>query len=451
MTFATNLENEAAVLSKSQLVSRILASQQFSRTARLRAFLQYAATRSIEDPGTAISEHDIGIEVFHKRPGYDTAADNIVRVSAGDLRRRLEHYFLDQGRDETLICDMPRGGYALIFHPRPSPPTGTNAGEVNVAAATAEALHPEVLQTSLATYESARFPKGSRSWLRDPRTLLLLTVLSSMLLAGGCILFRLSREPWQRSAPLRALWTPFMAPGSDVDMVLADSSLALTKSLTNAPIGLAEYLGYGYRNVASDPKLDVNMRAALIVIFSRNIGSISDFKAAQNMLSLSTHPEHFILGSAHEFTPEAIKGRNIIIVGSSVSNPWVDLFHDRRSFSLIQDTPGNVAYIRNMQPLPGEPNEYHIAPNDPEGGGYAVVAILPNFDQQKRVLIIEGNDSQATLAASDFITSASGAKAITDRLGSTSLPNHVEVLLRSSKLMATSLQAHIVAVHVKQD
>jgi hypothetical protein len=44
--------------------------------------------------------------------------DNIVRVEARLLRKRLEAYFEDEGKDEPVTIVMPRGSYALSFELR---------------------------------------------------------------------------------------------------------------------------------------------------------------------------------------------------------------------------------------------------------------------------------------------------------------------------------------------
>ncbi len=446
--------DEAVSAIRSALITRILASDQFSRTVRLRDFLRYVAARSIEHPASPIPEQEIGVAVFHRVAGYDTAADNIVRVSAGDLRRRLDHYFLDEGRAEDLICEMPRGGYALTFHHRvvqileQSPPEDITPGvpaSIVVTPAPAIEPAPPVETVPLLT------PTPWKAWLLDTRTLVLSGVVLAAMVLGSRLWLMANREPWQRTPPLRAFWSDFLKPGGEVEVVMADSSLALAKSITNVHVALPDYLGYTYRDLITDTRINGYTRGALAAIFSRNIGSVGDFKAAQNLYALINRPEHLVLGSPHDFSPDAIKTKNVILIGSSVSNPWVDLYRDRRSFSLEKDAPGNVAYIRNPDPRPGELKEYPIDTNDAEGGGFAVVAILPNFDPQRHVLIIEGNDSQSTLAASNFITSVAGAKAVMDRIGSLSLPNHVEILLRSSKLMATPLKVQIVAVHYSEN
>lgn len=53
--------------------------------------------------------------VFGRPVDYDTSQDTLVRVQASQLRKKLQQYFEEEGREETLIVDLPKGSYALVF------------------------------------------------------------------------------------------------------------------------------------------------------------------------------------------------------------------------------------------------------------------------------------------------------------------------------------------------
>ena len=72
--------------------------------------------------------------MFGRSPGYDTAQDNLVRVQASQLRKKLQQYFAAEGRDEPVVIEIPKGSYVPISgtaKPRSSPnlkrPTGSGA------------------------------------------------------------------------------------------------------------------------------------------------------------------------------------------------------------------------------------------------------------------------------------------------------------------------------------
>ena len=62
----------------------------------------------------------IGAEMFGRPLDYDTANDAVVRVKANEVRRRLAHYYAEEGteKDEVWI-DLPTGSYVPEFHWEP--------------------------------------------------------------------------------------------------------------------------------------------------------------------------------------------------------------------------------------------------------------------------------------------------------------------------------------------
>src|SRR6266498_2670211 len=121
------------------LVQRILSSQCLERSARMRDFLAYVCDRARNEPQADIREQDIGCAVFSRPADYDTNQDNIVRVNASLLRRKLETYFALEGATEPLILELPKGQYRPVFHARSEP------------AALPETLVPPVRGTGVRT------------------------------------------------------------------------------------------------------------------------------------------------------------------------------------------------------------------------------------------------------------------------------------------------------------
>src|ERR1700744_3557084 len=100
------------------LVERVAASEQFSRSARLRDFLLYVGKQSLKDGCPEIHEQEIGAKVFGRPVSYDRSSDNIVRVNATELRKRIDSWFSTSGAQEPGIFEIPRGSYKPVFHRR---------------------------------------------------------------------------------------------------------------------------------------------------------------------------------------------------------------------------------------------------------------------------------------------------------------------------------------------
>ena len=102
-------------------MERLAASPYFNRSTRLRDLLVYLTDRVLEDGALEIHEQEVGHEVFGRPADYDTAADNIVRVHASMLRKRLDQYFAAEGAGEPVVIEIRRGNYAPVFRERSKP------------------------------------------------------------------------------------------------------------------------------------------------------------------------------------------------------------------------------------------------------------------------------------------------------------------------------------------
>src|ERR1700679_2269819 len=91
------------------------ASPHLKASLRLQEFLFYISECAIREvPGEA-TEQQIGIHVFHRNPGYNSSEDSIVRTHARLLRQKLAAYFANEGSQEEIIVDVPKGHYLPVF------------------------------------------------------------------------------------------------------------------------------------------------------------------------------------------------------------------------------------------------------------------------------------------------------------------------------------------------
>ena len=99
-------------------MQRIVRSKHFDKASQLRDILIYVTHRVLLDEGIAIPEHEIACKVLGRREGFNPNDDNIVRVQAGHLRKKLDYYFSTEGREESYILVIPKGAYVPHFVPR---------------------------------------------------------------------------------------------------------------------------------------------------------------------------------------------------------------------------------------------------------------------------------------------------------------------------------------------
>ncbi len=96
-------------------LQRVLASSGFARNERLSRFLRFVVELHLEGRDVEIKESLIGIDVFGRPPGFDPQQDSIVRTEAARLRARLAEYYAGEGSGDTLVIELPKGGYSPVF------------------------------------------------------------------------------------------------------------------------------------------------------------------------------------------------------------------------------------------------------------------------------------------------------------------------------------------------
>ncbi len=96
-------------------LNRILESRHFRSSRKYQAFLQYVVTAKLSKEASLLKERTLGIEIFRRQADYDTGADPVVRVTAGEVRKRLAQYYQDAPAGEAVRIHLPIGTYVPQF------------------------------------------------------------------------------------------------------------------------------------------------------------------------------------------------------------------------------------------------------------------------------------------------------------------------------------------------
>jgi hypothetical protein len=105
-----------------QQLERLLVHPLFSNSKRYPALLAHTVEQTLKGNSSELKERSIGIDVFGRSPSYDANADPVVRITAGEVRKRLVQYYYDSTHDGELVIELPIGSYVPVFHlPEPPP------------------------------------------------------------------------------------------------------------------------------------------------------------------------------------------------------------------------------------------------------------------------------------------------------------------------------------------
>src|SRR5205085_6160235 len=123
----------------------------FANSKRYPALLAYTVEQTLLGNANELKERSIAVEVFGRAPSYDANSDPVVRITAGEVRKRLTQYYYDSAHRGELVIELPLGSYVPVFRGPERPPS-----EPEAASETPEA------RLEVGTQEPAVAPARSR-------------------------------------------------------------------------------------------------------------------------------------------------------------------------------------------------------------------------------------------------------------------------------------------------
>jgi hypothetical protein len=441
---AETAEHESSVVAtrdlRLELVGRILASESFAKSARLRSFLTYICDLSFQGRDDEINELTIGSAVFGRALDYDPSIDGIVRSHASRLRQKLAQYFSEEGIHEPVRLLIPKGGYIPVFVPHHLEKV---RGEGSL-----DADRRRIDTLTRVPEKAVPQRDSSRHWL------LLLSL--AFLMACGAI-FYLLRHPRTIAVGLptplasHPLWKNFFGPGHYALIIPSDSDLALFQQKTNQSVTLQQYLDEDYRErIISSPDTPAKLRHDVSV--HRNTSVVDLLLITRFHRLPGVQADQVRVHYARDIRPNDLKSAYVILMGSPNTNPWVDMFDEGMNFRFQNSPDRGVSSIVNVSPHSGELPRYDSDPADPRHREYSVVALRPNLRDPLQVLILEGTSMAGTEAAADFVLDDKRLRPFLAKIRNPdgSIP-YFELLLQSSNMSGNSSRSEIVAYRTSRD
>src|SRR5580692_8263590 len=103
-------------------VQRIIQSKAFRTSEVHRNLLHYLAEKSLAGDADSLKEYTVGLDVFAKPSSYDPRQESVVRMHMARLRQKLAEYYRTEGVEDSVIVNLPKGGFKVTFDLKPLPP-----------------------------------------------------------------------------------------------------------------------------------------------------------------------------------------------------------------------------------------------------------------------------------------------------------------------------------------
>jgi len=343
----------------------------------MRDLLQHIAERTIHGRAQELTEQQIGEVLFHKPAGYSPLDDSSVRVHVRQLRLKLHEYFDQEGRNETLILEIPKGSYAPTF--RAGTPRQVPALEI----------------AQVPTENSRRLNRALIPWM-----------LCAILAVSCAVLLTKQNNRIIGDTPAKLAW-PFSQifdKRHQTIMVVADSNYGMWRILSGQPGSLDRYLRREF--MQSPLKLGGSETPFSEYVSNSTLTSFADVTDLVSLLKMAGPLQSQVsVRYPRDLRTRDLDHDNFIFIGSPASNPWVSLFLDKLNFRESEATVGkSVKAFVNTHPQPGEQERYEGLRWTGTGGeDYATIALLPNPTHDGSMLILQGLQQEGSEAAGRFL------------------------------------------------
>jgi len=362
-------------------LERMLESPLFRNSKRYPNLLRYLVEQTLEGREELLKERLLGMEVFHRPADYDTNQDTVVRLTAGEVRKRIAQYYHQPEHAAELQIDLRPGSYVPVFRRAASETRSGGAQALSSEAAPA----PQAGAEGIPRGGGAESPGASADAAKGPAAKGLRRGLAALaaaaIVALGAFLWWQSSQAAQ--AADRQLWAPILSEPGQVRLVLADLSATVSQA----------------------PELPAGQNGGLTALLRMGeIVNYRDILAQSGIVAfLAQHNKSYALALSTQATyPDLQRGASVLIGG--LDNVWTMRVTEPLRYHFVQLAKSNVYAIEDRR-NPGKEG-WHVDLSPTSGNvneDYALVARI--FDQTtgRPVLVVAGLGANGTAAAAQFL------------------------------------------------
>jgi hypothetical protein len=355
-----------------QQLDRMLKSRHFRNSRRYPAFLAHVVRRRLDGDLDSLKERILGIEVFKRPHDYDTAADPVVRVTAGEVRKRIALYYHDEGTEQELRIELPPGSYVPVFSAATS--NGNLREEASLSGSGSSS--PEAHSAPAEEREPAGLRGMAKNWIRATIALVVL----ALTIAG--VWFWI----WS-SSPTESMWRPFFSSPDPVLIVIG------------SPLG--NLAGPNGENSAN-PNLQMDSHSHVHLAFTDAL-ALTDITGL-----LDVHRQAYRVQTAGTTSLDDLRKRPVVLI-AAFGNPWSGRILAPLRFSLLrqQVAPDGSTILGSIvdHRHPGTMWNFDFTkPVAVNSRDYAIVARLHSDLTEGPVTVVAGLGPGATESAGEFVS-----------------------------------------------
>jgi hypothetical protein len=375
-----------------QQIERIVHSEQFRSSEVLRRLLTFLSEKAIAGEADNLKEYVVAIDGLGKSSSYDPQHNSAVRIQMGRLRQRLAEYYRTEGKNDTMVVDLPKGRFRLTFEQRSNTPTLQD----NSLPAT-----PRLYSADSSDSSDRRAP--TLTLFQPLAGLVAVVLLLGLGYLAGRSTGRQENVAGRRSQDLEALWAPFLSRKLPLIVSIEDPLFAEIRS--NPGVYVRDRSMNEWSDVVSSAALN-KLTLALNqseMHPSRYYTAFGEAEASFLLGGLLKTPESALsIVRTSQLSWQQLADNNVIFVG--VQNLF---FNQLRNMPIAPQLVPELNGVRDEHPGRGQPSfyadEYTTAPSE-QGTIYALVTHLPGPNGKNDIESFTSNRSAGYLGAVQSFT-----------------------------------------------
>lgn len=242
-------------------------------------------------------------------------------------------------------------------------------------------------------------------------------------------------------APDQVLWHELFRSRRVTYVVPADTSFVMVEEMEKRAIPLSEYETWA--------GVELYDHIYMSYLKVQKYTSVMDLQIISRIQRHSkASPEQFTIRASRDLKLSDLKDGNVILLGSSFSNPWVSIIEPQLNFQFHYDPVFSRNWITNLHPRLQEQPAYSSSWSRYSHTSYALLALAENPNHAGRVLVIEGLDGAGTDAAASFLFSHALRPVLSSARRPDGSLHNFEVLLETTAVDSHATETQIIAQRI---
>ena len=367
--------------------------------------------RALDGKASQLKERVLGIEIFDRVADYDTNTDPIVRVTAAEIRKRIDQYYQDPNHSQEIRFFLPAGSYVPQFS-WPGHPNGVSEKDFGPPASGAfKAVNPR------------SFPATPVLASRRPfrATIALVGFALAVVLIAGWMVWRGSRP-----RVVQQFWGPFTTSSEPTLFCIADQ-------VQHNNIQLRD---------AADPQREITLPDSMVTVIVDDLNPLVNIAGTLRAY-----------GKTYRVLPESTTTLTDLRRGPSVfigafDNSWTLRLTAPLRFHFVNEPTMAKLWIEDRdQPDKHEWLLDRLQQKTEDYKDYAIVArfVAPDTDQLS--VVAAGIGRGGTVAAGEFLVDEHRMDEMLKELPADWQKKNIEVVLETQVIQGRSGPPRVRAVH----